>query len=435
MSAPRLLLFAGGECLQRYGTLVWRHARTANVGPTFTRSGTVGWYRNRDGLYLNSSANRERVEWVDIDGVATPGWLVEGGTINLLLQSQTIGTTWANNGSTDSSDADTAPDGTTTADRVIENSDAAAAHTVYQEVTKAASALPYVYSHYLKDGGRGWACIQLTDGGPNGARLWINLTTGALGTSTAIGTGWTVDDVGVEYVDGAWWRPWIRVTSDTATTIRATLRLATQDAETAYNGDGSSFIRVWGAQLEQKSGGPSSYVPTTTGAASRAAEVANVPWPYKPRAMSFYAKFEERQPTTWAQVGGASPRVFQVGNVGDTGARLILYKPSAGSNYLVQQYDGTSNVSSSISISPAVGDLVELFGTITDAGVVQLQGRKNGGSITTGSASSALALKSAWSDDLLTIMGRGTVGQGHVNLLALKIADGAGYSLDEMASA
>lgn len=428
MAVPRrLLLYAGGECLQRYGTLV------RGLDPTFTRSGTVGWRRTRSGLYLNSEANTPRVEWVDIDGVATPGWLVEGGTTNLLLQSQTIGTTWANVSSTDSSDADTAPDGTTTADRVIENSDAAAAHTVYQAVTKAASALPYVYSHYLKDGDRGWACIQLSDGGSNGARVWVNLATGALGTSETFGTGWTVDDVGVEYVDGAWWRPWIRVTSDTATTIRATLRLATQDAETTYNGDGSSYILLWGAQLEQKSGGPSSYVPTTTGAASRAAEVANVPWPYKPRAGSFYAKFEERQPTTWASVGGSSPRIWHIGNAASSGDRLLMYKNAGASTYDFRLGNTGDTATSSISLSPSVGDIIELFGTF-DGGVVTLQGRKNGGSVSTGSADS-LAMPTSWGDDLMTIMGFGSGGQGHVNLLALKIADGAGYSLDEMASA
>lgn len=74
---PRdLILHAGGECLRRFGTLVWRPRLDHEAALTFARAGTAA-FTGSDGVSRNASANRPRVEWAEVDGVRVPGLLLE----------------------------------------------------------------------------------------------------------------------------------------------------------------------------------------------------------------------------------------------------------------------------------------------------------------------------------------------------------------------
>lgn len=71
--APRdLLWYAGGECLERFGTLVWRPRHAMDRALDFTRAGSAS-FADKDGATRAASADRPRVEWVSGD----PGLLLE----------------------------------------------------------------------------------------------------------------------------------------------------------------------------------------------------------------------------------------------------------------------------------------------------------------------------------------------------------------------
>jgi hypothetical protein len=193
------------------------------------------------------------------------------GTTNLLLQSETFdNASWVKTRATISANATAAPDRSVTADKLVEDTTATSTHVAQQNVTKAASALLYTYSIFLKAAERSKALLQVTNNaGTGGASATFDLITGAasgLGTSGAF-TGISATSV---YAGNGWWRCSVTVTSDTDTTIRGEV-YPNNGSTVTYTGDGASGIYVWGAQLEQSTfAGP--YVPTTTASASSVAD-------------------------------------------------------------------------------------------------------------------------------------------------------------------
>lgn len=190
--------------------------------------------------------------------LASLGILVEEARTNLCLQSQTFGTTWATSNSTVSSNAATAPDGTTTADKLIPNA-AASNGQVYQAVT-ISNATAYNISLFVKAAGMTSLGVTTNLTGTYRSNTF-NLT---LGTVTATGTGFTntIADVG-----NGWWRVTLQATSGTTGLDLQIIGNAT--------GDGTIGLYLWQAQLEAGTGASSAIV-TTSAAVTRAADVVSL---------------------------------------------------------------------------------------------------------------------------------------------------------------
>ena len=201
------------------------------------------------------------------------GVLIEGARTNLLVRSQEFdNASWTKTRATATADAIAAPDGTLTAVAFIEDTTAAASHEISQSVGKAASAIAYTASVYVRPAGRDWLCFTLFDNSATGIRAWFNVTTGALGTTAAIGAGFTSVSHSIEALAGGWYRCILTATSSTVAAIRPIFYTSTADGSFSHTGDGTSGLYIWGAQLEAASF-PSSYIPTTTAAVTRAADV------------------------------------------------------------------------------------------------------------------------------------------------------------------
>jgi len=198
--------------------------------------------------------------------------LIDGGG-NLLLRSEDFTTTWANTRSSDAANSETAPDGTSTADSIIEDATASNTHYIQQSATVAATTnLEYAGSVYLKAGTRTWAAVVLLEGtGSTAVRQYINLSTGALGTLSA-GANWSDQRAYVTDAGNGWYRvDVIARKTNTATSVFLRVELATGNGTNSYTGNGTSLIYAWGGQLTQGSQ-PVRYTATTTAAVATASQ-------------------------------------------------------------------------------------------------------------------------------------------------------------------
>lgn len=173
---------------------------------------------------------------------------------NLAVRSQEFGGGyWPLAGATVTTNAAAAPDGTTTADKLVE-SVGGSAHTLLRSHTVTPGT--YAVSIYAKAAERHW--ISLQDVSTKIAKF--DLQAGALGTVDA-GLSASIEAVG----DG-----WYRCGISRATAgIAEYLQVYIGDASGAisYTGDGTSGVLIWGAQIEPGAT-PGPYVPTTSAARS-----------------------------------------------------------------------------------------------------------------------------------------------------------------------
>ena len=249
---------------------------------------------------------------------------VDGGG-NLLLRSEDFTTTWANTRSTDAANSAAAPDGTTTADSIIEDATASNTHLIQQSATVAATAnLEYAGSVYLKAGTRTWAAVVLVEGtGSTQCRQYINLSTGALGTLSA-GANWSDQRAYVTDAGNGWYRvDVVAKKTNTATSVFLRVELATGNGTNSYTGNGTSLIYAWGGQLTQ-GGLPVRYTATTTAAVATASQTGT----------GIYLK--GLPPSTnsllvagdWVEVGGEIHQVAQALNSDAAGlGYLVLSRP------------------------------------------------------------------------------------------------------------
>ena len=182
--------------------------------------------------------------------------MLEYAPHNLLLQSQTFdNASWLKSNSSITANAIAAPDGTVTADKLVEAA-TTSVHSATQAVTFAANFI-YTASVYAKAGERSFLIIQPTS---DSRFAYYNLSNGTVGTVNGSPLSTQIQSVG-----NNWYRCTITVTSPGATAANCILYSAATDGNATYTGDGTSGIYLWGAQL---SVGPYAldYTPTTSAA-------------------------------------------------------------------------------------------------------------------------------------------------------------------------
>jgi hypothetical protein len=253
---------------------------TQATGYSFTRA-SDGYYTNSDGTLTSFASGALRR--------GDRGVLIEGARTNLCLQSQTFdNASWSVFQSAVSADQTTAPDGTSTADKLTELA-SLNGHQIFPTTNiTVASATAHTFSVFAKAAERSWLFLEDTQRTSSGA--WFQLSgAGTVGTRQANNTTATITALA-----NGWYRCSITYTTST-TTASTRAYTSTGDGVSVYTGVVASGLYIWGAQLEAASF-PSSYVKSEAAASTRAADVltytAGVSYP-----LSLWAEFERSADT------------------------------------------------------------------------------------------------------------------------------------------
>jgi hypothetical protein len=233
-------------------------------GFTFTRASTAMFYGS-NGLLQTAASGVARFAYDPVT-LASQGILVEEARTNLCLQSQDLATTWATSRTSVTVNTTTSPDGTSNADKLVEDV-TLGGHQLVQAITTTAVAT--TISVYAKPAGRDWIALGLNDSGGVARAVYFNVSTGAVGT---VGTGFAAS---IQAVGNGWYRCVATLSAALAGANNLRLYVTTADNVTSYTGDGTSGAFFWQAQVEAGTGA-SSPIPTTTAAVTRAADVARL---------------------------------------------------------------------------------------------------------------------------------------------------------------
>lgn len=232
---------------------------------TFTSRASTATYYNSAGLLASAPIDTVRMNYNPTNLKVAPSMLLEGASTNLLTYSEDFGNAaWMKIRATTSANttATTDPYGTVLADKLVEDTTLSNTHQAYQFYTYTATT--YTYSVYLKAAERAFAFVKAFDGAVDHGGH-VNLASGTIGNTTNITAS------SINYIDNGWYRVSFTFVAN-AGNGNVAIFLEAADGNSVYNGDGTSGLYIWGAQLEALPYA-TSYIPTTTAAVTRAADV------------------------------------------------------------------------------------------------------------------------------------------------------------------
>ena len=264
---------------------------------TFTRAST-GTYVDSSGTLQTAATDTPRFDHDPVT-LAPLGFLIEEARTNVLRYSEQYDdAAWTKNNSTVTPDVVTSPDGNVSADQL---SCVATGSSYIVETISSLSNTQYTYTVYCKGVGmgasRGIALRVRNAAATSDIRCNFRLDTNVAGVPSILGTDFTTGASSLTQMANGWYRAVI--------TFTPTVTLTNPRAEVWYGVYGTSSptdgtVYIWGSQLEAGAF-PTSYIPTTSAAVTRAVDVATVnilsPW-YNTTESTLYTQFTSPVPTT-----------------------------------------------------------------------------------------------------------------------------------------
>jgi hypothetical protein len=247
---------------------------------TFTRAST-GTFFDSAGVLTSAATNAPRFDY-NPSTLAAQGLLIEESRTNALTYSAEFdNAAWTKVNSSVTADAAVSPNGTSNADKLIEDSSVSVFHRTTSILVSSTSGT-YTASVFLKTAERSFAFLAVTDNITGAMERRINLATGVVDSTNVSGAGsWTSITASSVNIGNGWWRLTITGTQGAGTVLTTIVSIGDATGARVYTGNGTSGLFIWGAQLEAGAF-PTSYIPTTTTALTRAADVASVntlsPW-------------------------------------------------------------------------------------------------------------------------------------------------------------
>lgn len=333
---------------------------TTGTNPVdFTRASS-GTYVGSDGLIKTALTDVPRFDHDPVTGESL-GLLVEEERTNLLTYSEDFRNTadageprpWSYSNSSITPNAVTAPDGSSTGDKLVES-----ASTAWHYITGTpVSFSPQVYSFSIYAKAAERSVLQIV---PNGSAFPSSYANFDLSAGTVSASNGLEDSFIIPVQDG-WYRCVLVDTSTSSVLINAAF-VACYDSPLAgrassYTGDGTSGIYIWGAQVEEGAF-PTSYIPTTSAAVTRRADVAQI------TGANFSSWYNASEGTVVVDAAGTNASAFNYAytidnNTATTSIRQTLN--GAGTTAILTVQDGGATQAS---ISESIASTNDVKGAL-----------------------------------------------------------------------
>ena len=323
---------------------------TSGAGDFTVTRATTATRVNASGLIESVASGIPRLDYFSSDGtVGCPALLVEPSAQNLALQSENFLTTWAQTGLAITTGF-TSPSNNSNGTLIEANANTGRLRQTFAAIT---SGTTHTFSLFAEAGNlalaSGVSLVFQEGTGTNfvsGVAQSFRLDTGTLGASGTLGAGFTLTRASIENYGNGWYRCSMTVTvsytpASANITIRPTSTIvsnlpATVSGGTAY---------IWGAQLETGSVA-TSYIPTTTAAVTRNADVVSV-------TGAVSGSIGKTQGTIYAEVDvtnqSAVRTILTISDNSSTN-RIRLRRTGATSCDIERNVSGSSNASMNITI-------------------------------------------------------------------------------------
>ncbi|MDA9908054.1 LamG domain-containing protein [Flavobacteriaceae bacterium] len=256
------LKFGNGEWYGKKDTILAYNDENSNFKPlpfSFDRASSATVI-NKDGLIETVGSGEPRIDYKDDSKGAL---LLEPSRTNIYSFSNQFDVFWSKFNLSAIPNSVTSLDGNLNGYLLQENT-SNASHDIRQNAT-VVSGQQYTYSVFVKKSDVGQdRNLSFYIGGTNGS-ISFNTTNG---TFFSVGS---VDSYSSEDYGNGWWR--LQFT-DTSVSTSFNVIAILNNGSTIYQGDGTSGLYIYGAQLEQGSYA-TSYIPTQGGAVTRVADVCN----------------------------------------------------------------------------------------------------------------------------------------------------------------
>lgn len=430
---PRdILFYGGGECLQKFGTPVWRMRRDQDGAGTFTRpTGTGGSFTGRDGVLRKASVDRPRIEW-EYDAATglfiQPGLLIESPAFTNLVDEDDLAQ-WTQTNSPTTTGGQSDPAGGTGA-FTIEDDGGGAIEFIQHPISGFDDGAVNVVCFVVRENtmaSSGNQSLRLYDLTDDVDRLTLTITGWSAGEPQITASNGT--HLGSVYKGDGFWHVFGLTTAVTeANTNRARIVPAATASATGS-------IDAYRANAFAGLSPPWSILDASE---TKDAETFYADFPHVPQAMCGLVDFRELENPNWTTQGGTTRRLMNISDASGSKPHFGILRPDGTDNYRVFHGVGANTVISNVDLNPSWGDRVQLFwwlyadGSVNIAGRTQALGSTTWSAITTGSQSAALALDDAWSDTRLYLGSVGLFGRGSQNFFKSLVVAGSDHARDEL---
>ena len=278
--------------------------------------------------------------------------LIEVTPYNLVSYSEQFdNASWIKFNSSIIANSTTAPNGTTTADKLIENT-ASESHFVQQSIV--ASNTSYTFSVFAKKAERKWVVLRSVNASFQNVKAWFNIDDGTIGT---LENGATAK---INNYDNGWYKLEMTIPSF-STGFEFRINTSTENGVDSYTGDGTSGIYIWGAQLEVGTSAKD-YFPTTDRLNISRLDYTNGSCPsilVEPQRTNLVKYSEDFSNVGWTKSNATVTLSSELSPMGMLNAYDVVY---TSGGYILESVSTTKTIGSSETISVfSKSDIVGTF--------------------------------------------------------------------------